>query len=108
MSRKLKDTFNKKMDLQATPGFDSAFFKKLEKERKPNFFSRYLTWAISGCATLSVLAIAINTYHVTPQHSFNHKEYVETVIDLQSSFDDSVAGDYQTDMLDLTTPTEEI
>lgn len=112
MSKKLKEAFIAKMDVKTSPDFDSQFFKKLEKEKArktSRLFSPNLTWLISGCATLSVLFIAINSYEAPKKAPFHHKEYVEAVIDVQNSFDDSVTNDNASDTADLTiSPANEI
>jgi hypothetical protein len=103
MSKNLKDSFNKKMDIKSSKDFDSLFFKKLEKEKsKSNIFSQYFTWIISGCATISIIFLAVNNFHTT-RHSFNHQEYIDSVIEMQSSIDENVSSDIPAEGLDLTT-----
>ena len=103
MSKQLKETFNKKMDIHTSASFDKEFFKKLDHEaHKPYFFSRYLPWAMSGLATLSVLFIALNISRFSPQTSPKHREYIDSVIELQNSMDESISSDSQTDTMDLT------
>jgi hypothetical protein len=81
----LKKSLIEKLDVKPSSDFDSRFFEKLEKEKKrPRVFASWLTWAISGCATASVLFIAITSYRV-PTNSFNHKEYVESALEIQSA-----------------------
>lgn len=102
MSNKLKQSLVEKMDMKPSPDFDSRFFEKLEKEKKrPRVFASWLTWAISGCATASVLFIAINSYKV-PTATFNHKEYVDTALEIQSAMTDDVTSD---ETSDLTSPS---
>ena len=101
MSMKLKESLVKKMDVKPSAGFDDKFFARLDKENtRPGVFASWLTWAISGCATASVLFIAVNNYNVPARHSFNHKEYVESVLEIQKTFNEDVSSD---EMIDLTT-----
>lgn len=98
MSNKLKQSLVEKMDIKSSPDFDSRFFEKLEKEKKrPRAFVSWLTWAISGCATASVLFIAINSYKV-PTATFNHKEYVDTALEIQSAMTDDITSDDTSDL----------
>ena len=101
MSNKLKESLVEKMDMKSSPDFDSRFFKKLEKQQKrPRAFASWLTWAISGCATASVLFIVINSYKV-PTATFNHKEYIDTALEIQSAMTEDITND---GMSDLTSP----
>ena len=106
MSNELKKSLINKMDIKPSSGFDAAFFDKLEKTKKrPGVFSNWVTWAVSGCATASVLFIAISN-HNTQRNSFNHMEYVESVIEIQRSMTEEIASE---DMDDLTIiPSDEI
>ena len=89
---KLKESLIKKMDISPSKNFDTDFFQKLEREHsRPKLFSRWITWTVSGLATVSVLFIAITNYNTAPKHSFNHKEYVESVLEIQSTFNDDVS-----------------
>lgn len=100
MSNNLKRSLSEKVGETASPDFDSRFFEKLEKQKqqkRPGVFSNWITWAISGCATASVLFIAINTYKV-PNATFNHKEYVEAAMEIQSTMDESITGDMSADL----------
>lgn len=102
MSNKLKQSLVEKMDIKSSPDFDARFFEKLAKEQKrPRAFASWLTWAISGCATASVLFIAINSYKV-PTATFNHKEYVDTALEIQSAMTDDIVSD---ETSDLTSPS---
>jgi hypothetical protein len=94
----LKKSLIEKLDVTPSSDFDSRFFEKLEKEKKrPRVFASWLTWAISGCATASVLFIAINSYRgLTP--TFNHKEYVESALEIQSTMTDDITGDGTVDL----------
>lgn len=104
MGKNLKETFVKKMDIKSSKDFDSQFFKKLEAQKsKPSFFAHYFTWAISGLATLSIIFIAINNYHMTSKTSLNHQEYIESVIEMQNTIDENVYSDMPEESLDLTT-----
>ncbi len=102
MSKKLKDTFNAKMDIKPSADFDSSFFTKLEKvQKKPGVFSNWIAWAISGCATASVLFFAVTNYNVpTRSNSVSHEEYIQSVIEVQDTLDEGIVTD---DMMDLTT-----
>lgn len=106
MSNELKKSLIKKLDIKPSSGFDAAFFDKLEKTKKrPGVFSNWITWAVSGCATASVLFIAINNYN-SHKHSFNHQEYVESVLEIQRSMSEEIANE---DIDDLTIiPSDEI
>lgn len=98
----LKKSLIEKLDVKSSSDFDSRFFEKLEKDKKrPRVFANWLTWAISGCATASVLFIAINSYRV-PAPTFNHKEYVESALEIQSAMTDDITSD---GTVDLTTST---
>lgn len=101
MSNNLKKALLKKMDHSSSQNFDALFFEKLEKEKakKPGVFSNWIAWAISGCATASVIFIAATNYNI-PAHSFNHQEYVESALEIQSTINDDISND---DMIDLTT-----
>lgn len=103
----LKKSLVKKMDISPSNNFDAEFFKKLEHTKgQPKLFSKWTTWIISGLATTSVLVFAITNYHVSPKHAFNHQEYVDSVLEMQSSFDESIIDD---NTIDLTTlPSDEI
>ena len=103
----LKKSLIKKMDVEPSKNFDAKFFEKLHKEEaRPKVFSTWITWAISGCATASVLFIAITNYNVQPRHTFNHKEYIDSMLELQNTVNDGIADDR---MIDLTsTPSDEI
>lgn len=106
MSNELKKSLIKKLDVKPSSNFDAAFFDKLEKSQKrPGVFSNWITWVVSGCATASVLFIAINNYN-SHNHSFNHEKYVESVIEIQQSMTEEIANE---DMDDLTIiPSDEI
>lgn len=96
----LKKSLVEKLDVKTSSDFDSRFFEKLEKEKKrPRVFASWLTWAISGCATASVLFIAITSYRV-PAPAFNHREYVESALEIQSAMTDDTSFD---GTVDLTT-----
>lgn len=103
----LKESLIKKMDVQPSKDFDAAFFEKLEREKsRPKIFSKWITWAVSGLATASVLFIAITNHNTAPKHSFDHQEYVESVLEIQSTFNDDLSD---TNMNDLTVmPSDEI
>lgn len=90
MSNQLKESLRKKMDVTPSTQFDSLFFDKLEKSRKPSVFSNWITWAVSGCATASVLFIALSNYHIPTRHAFNHQEYVENALEIQGDLNESV------------------
>lgn len=97
MSNKLKHSLIEKLDVKPSSDFDSRFFEKLEKQKKPKAFANWLTWAISGCATASVLFIAINSYRV-PAPTFNHKEYAEAAMEIQSSMTEDITNDTLPDL----------
>lgn len=98
----LKKSLVEKLDVKPSSDFDSRFFEKLEKEKKrPGVFANWLTWAISGCATASVLFIAINSYRV-PAPTFNHKEYVESALEIQSAMTDDITSDGTVDLTSST------
>ena len=98
MSNKLKQSLVEKMATKSSSDFDSRFFEKLEKQQKrPRVFASWLTWAISGCATASVLFIAINSYKV-PTSTFNHKEYIDTAMEIQSAMTEEVTSDGMSDL----------
>ena len=99
---KLKQSLIEKMDVSASPDFDARFFEKLKHQKKrPGVFANWLTWAISGCATASVLFIAINTYRV-PVHTFNHQEYVEAALEIQSTMTEDITNDGIVDLTSLS------
>lgn len=56
-----------------------------------------MTWAISGCATASVLFLAVNSFKV-PTGSFNHREYIETALEIQSAMNEVITNDEMTDL----------
>lgn len=86
----LKKSLIEKLDVASSTDFDSRFFEKLEKEKKrPRIFTRWFTWVISGCATASVLYIAITSTH-TPAPAFNHREYIESALEIQSAMTDEI------------------
>ncbi|MBC7712765.1 MAG: hypothetical protein H7177_05475 [Rhizobacter sp.] len=60
---------------------------------RPKVFSKWITWVISGCATASVLTIAISTYNAQPRHAFNHKEYIDSMLELQDTVNDNISDD---------------
>lgn len=94
----LKKSLVEKLDVKPSSDFDSRFFEKLEREKKrPRVFASWLTWAISGCATASVLFIAINSYRV-PAPTFNHKEYVESALEIQSAMTDDITSEGTVDL----------
>jgi hypothetical protein len=96
----LKKSLIEKLDIKPSSDFDSRFFEKLGKEKKrPRVFASWLTWAVSGCATASVLYLAITGNH-PPAPAFNHREYVESAVEIQSAMTDdiTIAG-----TVDLTT-----
>lgn len=98
MSNKLKQSLVEKMEIKPSSDFDSRFFEKLEKQKKrPGVFANWLTWAISGCATASVLFIAINSYKV-PTATFNHKEYIDTALEIQSAMTEEITNDGMSDL----------
>ena len=98
MSNKLKQSLVEKYDVKSSADFDSRFFEKLRSEQnRPKIFANWLTWAISGCAMASVLFIAINSYRV-PTAAFNHREYVETVLEIQSSMTEGITSDEMSDL----------
>lgn len=103
----LKQSLVKKLDINPSNNFDAEFFKKLELTKgQPKLFSKWVTWIISGLATTTVLVFAITNYQVSPRHTFNHQEYVDSVLEIQSSFDESSIDD---NMIDLTIlPSDEI
>ncbi len=104
---KLKESLIKKMDITPSKNFDAAFFEKLESEKsRPKIFSKWITWAISGLATASVLFIAITNYNTAPKHAFNHKEYVESVLEIQSTFNDEITDSATNDLTVM--PSDEI
>lgn len=101
MNKKLRDSFNAKMDLKPSKDFDSTFFAKLEKsDKKPNFFSNWITWAVSGCATASVLFIAVTNYSVPNRSLVHQEEYIQSLIEVQDTLNEGIGGD---DLIDLTT-----
>lgn len=90
MSNQLKESLRKKMDVTPSAQFDSAFFDKLEKSKKPGIFSSWITWAVSGCATASVLFIALTNYHLPNKHAFSHKEYIENALEIQGDLNEGI------------------
>lgn len=99
MDSELKKALISKTQNQKSPDFDAAFFEKLDREKsRPKVFASWLTWAVSGCATLCVLFIAVTTYNTPGKPSFNHKEYVNSAIEIQNSLNE----DASLDDLDLT------
>lgn len=101
MSKKLKDTFNSKMDVKPSNGFDSAFFSKLEKaQKKPKLFSHWISWAVSGCATASVLFFAVTNYNVPSRSQQQYsEEYIQSVIEIQDTLNEGITSD---EAIDLT------
>lgn len=98
MNNGLKQSLIKKMDVTPSPHFDAQFFEKLELEKKrPVLFSNWITWFVSGCAMASVLFVAINVS--SHKASFNHREYVESVLEIQRSMNEDISNE---DMIDLT------
>ena len=95
----LKKALIEKTHIEKSANFDSAFFAKLEKERH-GIFSGWFAWAISGCATLCVLFMAVTTYNAPVQRSFNHGEYINSTLEIQSSMDEDVSS---VDLEGLTT-----
>ncbi len=92
------------MDVHASAHFDSTFFEKLEKSKKrPSVFASWITWAISGCATASVLFMAITNYNLPSSHAFNHQEYVENVLEIQGAINEGVAPVEPSDLTGNTT-----
>lgn len=111
MNDKLKNSFNAKLEITPSRDFDKVFFEKIKNEKhkflKP--FSQWLPWTLSAGITAMVIVISFTNNPFAPSHAFSHREYVQNVIEIQNSFDESVIGDYNGDMLDLTTePTDEI
>ncbi len=99
MDSELKKALINKTQNQKSPDFDAAFFEKLEKvKNRPKVFSGWLTWAISGCATLCVLFIAVTSYNTPVKRTFNHSEYINSAIEIQNSLNEDVS----VDDLDLT------
>lgn len=91
MSNQLKDALKKKMDVTPSSDFDSAFFEKLEKSKKPRLFSNWVTWAVSGCATASVLFIAITNYNVPGPQRVNQREFVENALEIQGALNEGIS-----------------
>lgn len=102
----LKKALTKKMDIHPSSGFDAAFFEKLDRKKSSfNFFSKWITWSVTGLATASVLFITITSYNKASKHSFNHAEYVESVLDIQSSFEED-NSDFNASDLTISTSDE--
>lgn len=102
IANKLKKSLTEKMDVPVSSDFDARFFEKLNHQKKrPGVFANWLTWAISGCATASVLFIAINSYRV-PVHTFNHQEYVEAALEIQSTMTEDITSDATVDLTSLS------
>ena len=100
MSNKLKESLIKKTDIMPSVNFDSSFFDKIEAAKKrPGVFSNWITWTITGCATASVLFIAVTSYNLSARRTFNHQEYVESVLEIQSTVNEEISQD---EMIDLT------
>ena len=100
----LKKTLIKKMDVQPSKHFDSAFFEKLEREKAPpKIFAKWISWVISGAVTASVLFIAVSNNTKIPQHAFNHQEYLESVIEVQDIFIEDVSKEDTNDLTVITT-----
>ena len=98
MSDKLKQSLIEKMDVNPSKDFDARFFEKLSSEQKrPRHFANWLTWAISGCATASVLFMAIISFRV-PTTTFNHREYVQTALEIQSSMNEVFTSEEMSDL----------
>ena len=98
MTNKLKQSLIEKIDVNSSKDFDARFFEKLSREQKrPRLFANWLTWAISGCATASVLLLAINSYRV-PTSTFNHREYVETALEIQTTMNEVITSDEMSDL----------
>jgi hypothetical protein len=94
MSAPLKKSLINKMDVNSSPDFDVRFFEKLDEQKKrPSSFANWLTWAVSGCATASVLFIAVTSYNFPDRHSFNHKEYVDSVLEIQKTVNEDISRD---------------
>jgi hypothetical protein len=105
MKNGLKQALVKKLEVTPSETFDAQFFEKLEVARRPGVFSNWITWMVSGLATASVLFISINSFnspHNLHRSSFNHREYVESVLEIQQSMTEEISND---DMIDLTTLT---
>lgn len=102
MSYELKKSLIKKMDITPAPDFDLRFFEKLENHQKrPSVFANWLTWAVSGCATASVLFIAVTSYNVPARRTLNRQEYVESFLEIQKTVNEDISRDEV--MIDLTT-----
>jgi hypothetical protein len=99
MKNGLKQSLIKKLDITPSAKFDAQFFEKLEKTNRHKGFSNWVTLAISGCATASVLFISISSYNAAHRATFNHREYVESVLEVQQSMTEEISND---DMIDLT------
>lgn len=98
MSNKLKQSLIEKIEVEPSKDFDSRFFEKLRNEQtRPPVYASWLTWAVSGCATASVLFFAINSYR-TPLTTFNHREYIETALEIQSAMNDVINSDEMSDL----------
>jgi hypothetical protein len=97
----LKNSLNNKLNIKPSKNFDIIFFEKLAKEQaRPKTFSIRRPWLITGLATATALFIFITNYNVPPRHTFNHKEYIDTMLEFQNSANDGLADDR---MIDLTT-----
>lgn len=103
----LKESLIKKTEVQPSKNFDATFFEKLEREKsRPRIFTKWITWTISGLATASVFFIAITNYNSAPQHAFNHQEYVESVLEIQGTFNDDLSDPNTNDLTAM--PSDEI
>lgn len=91
MSNQLKDALKKKMDVTPSSDFDSTFFEKLEKSKKPRLFSNWVTWAVSGCATASVLFIAISNYNIPGHKPVTQREFVENALEIQGALNEGIS-----------------
>ena len=98
MSNQLKRSLIEKMAVNPSKDFDTRFFEKLRNDQKrPRLFAHWFTWAISGCATTSVLFLAINSYRV-PTTTFNHREYVETALEIQTAINEVITSEEMSDL----------
>ncbi len=87
----LKDKFNKKASIAPSKNFDQSFFQKLELEKsQKRSFRNWWSYSLGSALALS-LAIVFLVGRQPLKPSFNHSEYIESVLANQEALNEEIS-----------------
>jgi hypothetical protein len=98
-----KDKFNQKFGPVNNPNTDHFVFQSISNERKKkNSRFPWFKWAIGLTAAASITFCTLNLTHKT---DYSRESYIQSVLEVQKSFDDNANREISNEINDLTIMT---